>query len=310
MIGTIAVTDAGWYRFLRSRPNLTELNFWRPSARRAFKAPDFSPFFFKLRAPDNAICGYAYFATYTQLPIWLAWDTFGEANGCPTRQEMEIRIAAIRDRIRFSGHGAESIGCTLLVQPVFFPEDAWVWQPHDWKVRTQTDKKYDLTTGEGLRVWSECQAVAHELEVDRGVARAYGESAPRYGQPRLVAPRLGQRTFQIAVTDAYGRACSMTGEHSLPVLDAGHIRPYSEGGEHHVSNGLLLRADLHRLFDKGYVTVDPDLRVVVSPRLRSEFHNGHTYYPLHGANFRLPARRRDRPDAEALRWHNDRVFVG
>jgi putative restriction endonuclease len=74
-----------------------------------------------------------------------------------------------------------------------------------------------------------------------------------------VRPRLGQGTFRIATIQAYERACAVTGEHSLPALEAAHIRPFAEGGTHDVSNGLLLRADLHRLFDRGYVTVTPKL---------------------------------------------------
>ena len=310
MIGTIAVTDMGWYEFLRDHRDLTEVNFWRPSSRRTFRAPDFSPFLFKLRSPHNAICGFAYFAKYSALPIWLAWETFEQANGCETRLEMQTRIAEIRNRIRFSGEDdADSIGCTLLVQPVFFPPDAWVEQPKDWKVRTQTAKKYDLSVGEGLRVWEGCQAVGQELDLDPGIVRPVAETSRRYGDPVAVAPRLGQRTFRIAVTDAYGRACSVTGEHSLPVLDAGHIRPYAEGGLHNVSNGLLLRADLHRLFDKGYITVDRDLRLVVSERLKNEFQNGRTYYPLHGSTLRAPKRQQDRPAPDALQWHNENVFA-
>lgn len=308
MIGTVAVTDEGWYEFLRSRPDLTEINFWRPSARRSFSAPEFSPFLFKLRAPHYAVCGFAYFARYSALPIWLAWETFGPGNGCASRDEMEARLATIRERIRYEGGAlAEYIGCTLLVQPVFFPREAWIRQPEDWKVRTQTDKKYDLSVGEGRRVWEECQAIARELRTPASLVVA--ESQARYGEPVLVLPRLGQRTFRIAVTDAYQRACAVTGEHSLPALDAGHIKPFGDGGPHATSNGLLLRADLHRLFDKGYVTVDADMRFVVSKRLRDEFQNGKTYYPFDGQLVRMPGNLRDRPDPELLRWHNEAVFA-
>jgi hypothetical protein len=65
VIGTIGIIDHGWYEFLRSQGNLTEVNFWKPSARRGFRAPEFLPFLFKLRAPHNAICGFAYFASFS-----------------------------------------------------------------------------------------------------------------------------------------------------------------------------------------------------------------------------------------------------
>lgn len=109
--------------------------------------------------------------------------------------------------------------------------------------------------------------------------------------------------------DAYARACAITQEHSLPALEAAHIRPYGKRGSHDPSNGVLLRADLHRLFDKGYVTITPAYRFQVSPRLRADWKNGRAYYPLDGKEISVPKRSTDRPDAEALRWHNEAVFL-
>ncbi len=93
------------------------------------------------------------------------------------------------------------------------------------------------------------------------------EETSRYGTPTLVKLRLGQGSFRILVTDAYGRACAITEEHTLPALEAAHIKPYGDSGPHAVYNGLLLRSDVHRLFDKGYITVTPELRIEVSRRL-------------------------------------------
>jgi putative restriction endonuclease len=92
-----------------------------------------------------------------------------------------------------------------------------------------------------------------------------------------VVPRLGQGTFRVVVAEAYGRSLAATGEHSLPALDAAHIRSYSDEGPHEVRNGVLLRADLHRLFDQGYVTITPDQRFEVSKRLREDYSNGPSY---------------------------------
>lgn len=310
MTGTVAITDEGWYRFLHARPEVREVNFWRPSARRRFDASDCSPFLFKLKSPHNAICGFAFFVAYSQLPAWLAWETFGFGNGTATRSEMEDRLARIRQRIRYeSDNRGDYIGCTLLVQPTLFPEELWIPQPSDWPARVVTDMKYDLSIGEGRRVWDACRATAEVLGATSAANLLEGEMGPRYGKPTLLRPRLGQQTFRIAVLDAYGRSCAVTTEHSLPALEASHIQPYSVGGPHEVGNGILLRADLHRLFDKGYVTVTPDLRLVVSRRLREEFSNGKSYYPLDGEQVRVPATSKHRPSTELLRWHNDNVFA-
>lgn len=76
---------------------------------------------------------------------------------------------------------------------------------------------------------------------------------------------MGQGHFKRAVADAYGNRCAVTTSATFPSLEAAHIRPFAEGGEHAVSNGLLLRTDVHRLYDRGYLSVDADLRLRVSP---------------------------------------------
>lgn len=148
--GTIAITDHGWYSFLSARPEIQEVNFWTPSARRAFRADPFSPFLFKLRSPDNSICGFAYFAQYSRLPDWLAWECFAAGNGCESLAAMRARIAVIRQRIRYDRSSeSNEIGCIQLVSPVFFPREEWIPQPSDWRPRTQRPTKYDLSQGEG-----------------------------------------------------------------------------------------------------------------------------------------------------------------
>lgn len=309
--GAIAITDYGWYTFLSARPQIAEVNFWTPSARTGFRADPFSPFLFKLKSPHNVICGFAYFAQYSRLPDWLAWETFETGNGCASFEEMRERIREIRSRIRYNDvRGSDQIGCIQLVQPIFFPSAAWVPQPSDWHVRTQRYVKYDLSAGEGLRVWAACLEAAKITEVMRKEPAAVHDEAPRYGAPQLVTPRLGQATFRVAVLEAYSRACCVTGEHSLAALEASHIQPYASAGPHDVSNGLLFRADLHRLFDKGYITVTPELRLEVGVRLRQEWHNGHTYYPLHGTRLQAPETASLKPSSEYLRWHNEHRFLG
>ncbi len=109
--------------------------------------------------------------------------------------------------------------------------------------------------------------------------------------------------------DAYGRRCAVTGERTLPVLDAAHIQSYLGPGSNHLQNGLSLRSDIHRLFDAGYVTVTPDLRFEVSRRLKEDFENGRAYYDLSGRPLLiLPKDESKRPSRHALEWHASNVF--
>ncbi len=303
---TIAPTDFDWYRCLAQRPRRDEVNFWKPSADRRFLADPFTPFLFKLKAPRNAICGFGWFARYTHLPDWLAWDCFGDGNGCWSLAEMRERITRIRKGMdhRPRRHGDE-IGCIVVVQPVFFAESDWIEQPRTWPPRSLTPVTRTMADPEWARVWEECRRRA-------AVARPemVAEASPRFGAARLVQPRLGQGAFRVAVTDAYGRACAVTGEHSLPALDAAHIRAVADDGPYEVRNGILLRADLHRLFDVGYATIDGDRLFRVSPRLRADFANGKSYYPLDGKPVSLPKAAAERPSAEFLAWHLERRFLG
>lgn len=80
-------------------------------------------------------------------------------------------------------------------------------------------------------------------------------------------------------------------------------------GEHRLDNGLLLRSDVHILFDQGYLGIDDHHRIQVSPRLRSDFGNGAEFYSRAGVVIDLPERRAERPSREAVTWHMDTVFL-
>lgn len=306
MDGFVAVTDPGWYERLASRPGPRDANFWRPSTRRFNLLPG-TPFFFKLKAPHNAIAGFGVFAGFTVLPDWLAWETFGDANGVDDLEALRARLRRIREGARIEADPLGNIGCCLIAEATFFPPSRWITAPDDWSPRTQTGAKYSLDAGEGQRIWHEALGLASLPAAWTPLDRA---ASPRYGAPILHRPRLGQGIFRVQVLDAYGRACAVTQEHSLPVVEAAHIRPYARGGEHDIANGLALRSDLHRLFDRGYLTVDDGLRLVVGKRLRGDFANGRSYYALDGQPLHLPVHPNLRPSATALAWHREQVFLG
>jgi putative restriction endonuclease len=109
--------------------------------------------------------------------------------------------------------------------------------------------------------------------------------------------------------DAYHRRCAITGESTLPVLEAAHILPFAEAGPHDVENGMLLRSEFHGLFDRGLITVTPSLKVEVSPIIHEQWFNGQAYYRLHGRRLAsLPTNEGDRPDPRFLAWHNENRF--
>jgi len=314
MRGYIANTDYDWYRFLGARQP-EEVNFWRPGGVATFNSlAAGEPLFFKLKKRYNsAIVGFGFYVSFTKLRVPMAWEVFKEANGAGSLETMWVRIARYVHRRPDDPQfrATHEVGCILLTSPVFFEPEDWVSGPADWHHNIPGGVSYDLSTGEGQRIWDECKLRLSGRHLPDAVAAnlSLSNELERYGPGRIVHPRLGQGTFRVVITDSYQRACAVTRERSLPALEAAHIKPYAKGGEHSLPNGLLLRADIHRLFDAGYVTVTPDKRFLVSKRLKEDFDNGAIYYALAGIEIASPQRPEDWPDREALEWHNEKVFV-
>jgi putative restriction endonuclease len=307
----VGVTDFEWYELLASRPDLEEVSFWQPGGRTVFRALQPGELFlFKLHSPHNAIVGGGFFAHATLLPVSLAWDSFGSANGVASLSQMRARIERYR-KARANPQEDYTIGCILLEQPFFLPRARWLAAPTDWHPNIVQGKGYDLSGDVGRVLWQQVVTAARMDASWKGWPAHIGSGdAPRYGEPVLVAPRLGQGSFRVLVTDAYERRCAVTAERVLPVLEAAHIRPYAQGGAHRVDNGLLLRSDLHTLFDRGFLTVTPALQLEVSHRIREDFANGREYYAMHGRTLRAPAHAALRPAAEFLSWHNEQKYLG
>ena len=300
----VGVTNNEWFRFLAER-SPDEVNFWRPRSQMDFKALQTGDvFLFKLHSPLDFIAGGGVFQRHTFLPLPLAWQAFGEKNGVPDFETFERRILEHRSTEELS----RQLGCTILVEPFFWPREQWIPVPTDWSRNIVTGKTYPLETATGAALWEQVRArLADNPLVSFATELA---EAPRYGAPQVIHPRLGQGAFRVEVTDAYSRRCAITGERTLPALEAGHIKPYSKHGPHHTNNGILLRSDLHNLFDLGYLTVTLDLKVEVSRRIKEEFENGRHYYDLHGETLKVvPRDERARPAREFLEWHNA-IFKG
>ncbi len=304
----VAVTDYDWFRTLRERqPQPSEVNFWSPSGKDNLGSLEQGALFlFKLHAPRNKIVGGAYFRYSTILPPFFAWESFEENNGAETPEEFLEGLT----KHGWKGPRTEIV-CRVLLQPFFFDEADWMDPPPDWHPNIVTGKGYDSVKDQEIeRALRGAFQERVAREAVREAATLVAEGRERYGAPQVVKPRLGQGGFRTIVADLYDRRCAVTRERTLPALEAAHIRPYRKDGEHEPSNGLLLRRDIHKLFDEGYVTVTPDYHFKVSGSIRWEFQNGREYYAYDGQEILIPESEIDRPDRDALEWHNTHVFKG
>ncbi|MEW6511719.1 MAG: HNH endonuclease [Bacteroidota bacterium] len=302
----VGVTDNRWFTYnAERRPD--EVNFWRPGGRSGFAALEQgAPFLFKLHSPENFIAGGGFFYEFSKLPISLAWRVFGEKNGCPDLPA--LRKAIIKYKENAPPPGTDPIiGCIVLAIPFFFPRELWIPPPLNFKPNTVQGKTYETSSGTGKRIWNEVLARL-------GTQPGYLELEPeirKKGPLYVVEGRIGQSGFRTSLIEAYHRRCAISQERTMPALEASHIKPYNQSGPNKVSNGLLLRADLHQIFDEGYITITTDFRIEVSKRIKQEYENGREYYRFNGLLLpNLPDSPHERPDRSFIQWHNENLFRG
>jgi putative restriction endonuclease len=114
-----------------------------------------------------------------------------------------------------------------------------------------------------------------------------------------ITRRQGAPKFRRLLLDCYRGKCALSGCDADAVLEAAHIVPYSGQSTNHAQNGLLLRADLHTLFDRGLLGIDPtQYTVVLHPALRDT-----AYGDLAGQRIRLPSKQECWPSRLALELH-------
>lgn len=113
---------------------------------------------------------------------------------------------------------------------------------------------------------------------------------------RSIAVRRGQPQFRSKLMKAYRGACAVTGTSEKSVLEAAHIVPYNGLKTNNVRNGILLRADIHTLFDLGLLRINPHtLEITVASKIKDS-----SYRRYHGNTLTIPANVEERPSMEAL----------
>lgn len=308
----VGITDWDWYNYLRDG-SFTEVNFWKPGGGSLKAISKGDLFLFKLKAAHGGrIAGGGFFEECRTMSIDWAWHAFERENGADNLVELGERIRRYRKDDRVDLFSAQ-IGCIILSDVFWFDDDDWFEAPGSWNAIV-TGKTYDTDdpkTADGAKwLFEQVQA---QLKGQVLVTRPDADAPAIKGGYKLAMAkqRVGQGVFRVRVADAYGRRCAVTGERTFPVLQAAHIQAFSADGPNAVDNGLLLRSDVHTLFDAGYLTVTDDLRVEVSRRLHDDWENGREYYALHGRSLAVV------PDAPALRpspayldWHHEHVFRG
>ena len=259
---------------------------------------------------DIAIGGFGYFARYSPLSEWLAWDCFRQANGCGSFEEMHARLERIRrGSDKSDAKGILQIGCIIVVNATFFASPNGFHNRATGQSRNLRHAVYDLDVGEGIRVWAECLT---RVQPDRELRVAEPEAPiemPRYGSPILIQPRLGQGAFRVSVTEAYNRACAVTQEHSLPALEAAHIRPFANEGPHEVQTECFYEQIFIACSNKATSPSDRITRWKSAIGCEMTIRMAEVITRFAALGFLCRLSDRERPTPDLLAWHNQNVFL-
>jgi putative restriction endonuclease len=126
-----------------------------------------------------------------------------------------------------------------------------------------------------------------EVERRRPTSRFRHRRVTAQVKSRLALQRLGQQAFQAVVLGAYSRRCAITGD-KVRCRRRTSSRSRREVS-HWLDNGLLLRSEVHTLYDRGYLASTPKHRLLDSPRLREKFGNGEQFYTRVGQIIESPS---------------------
>lgn len=145
------------------------------------------------------------------------------------------------------------------------------------------------------------QRIIPELEIDQPDPAPFDPTSIKDGREKVLAEvkrRLGQPAFRKSLLRAYDGRCAVTGCTTAMVLEAAHIHPYLGVQTNDVRNGLLLRADIHTLFDLGLIAVTSGYRLTIATRLADS-----EYAALNGQKLTIPKDASAHPSPQALAWH-------
>ena len=300
----IGNTDHDWFDFCSQQRDLTEVNFWQPSAQPFKVMTEGGIFFFRRKAPIGLIGGFGTLVSAEKASIGLLWDELGTSNGVSSEEEFIQRVKKYRNS-QFVDRST-LVGFKILADPVFLDEENWFELPDDWSPNIVTGKGYSSSTLQGERLLSKFQEFARlNSRMTESAKAILGFSEPPVGGFRTSESkqRIGQGRFRLNLLSAYGGRCAITGCDVAEVLVAAHIRSFASSIDHSTQNGLLMRQDIHSLFDNGLLYIDAEFHVRLSEKFKLNYGSSSEYRELDGRALRLPRNKAFWPSVMALEEH-------
>jgi len=300
VIGALGSTSPEWLDF-HQQYNLQIANFWQPTPRNP-RNIRFGDRWYFCRRNAGQIDGYGTFIAWRSMRIIDAWNMYAQGNGV---ENLANFIDAVNQASANNDHTEESIiGCIELQDLAYFQDPVIIQHANirplnsSFRYILETDPIEDFFIAEN-RDWEAPDIPFNPCDLNE--ARPF--------EMRNIRIRRNQANFRNALLAVYGANCAISGPQPKEVLDAAHIQPYVNASSNHRENGLLLRADLHRLFDRGVMTIDEELIV----RFCDAFIDQNCSYKPFNGNRLVFSDDDDiatRPSQAALEYHRTQRFVG
>ena len=293
----ISPTDINWFRQLKDHISSENeaVNFWTPTPWNIRKLKSGDKFFFMLKSPIRKIGGFGIYQEYKNMLPYEAWQAFGRNNGVTNLSELQERTKKYISKNSTSSFSENNhIGCVILNNLFFFDEENY-----------KTDAQLGVSFSKHIvkiKFFDRPDPIITEADNDINnfsLVTSHNKKIKYISQ----TDRKGQSNFRKKILKNYNNRCAVTQNNEIHALEAAHIQGYINEKSNNVQNGICLRADIHKLFDNGLITIDKSFLVKVSSKV-----NDINYKTLHGKEITLPVDNRNHPSIDALDFHNKNIF--
>ncbi|SMC95081.1 HNH endonuclease [Pedobacter nyackensis] len=287
----ISPTDNNWFYYLKKNNFNSTVNFWTPTPWNIKGLNKGDKFFFMLKAPIRLIGGFGEFVEYKNLTAEQAWIEFGFRNGRDSKQNFIDSIQKYIDS-NSKKFGKKTINANTYTIGCIILQNCQFWENEEFK---QLDKDKIKFSSQIVKLKYFDDAL-NMLDPSSLIERFHPLKGQRENLFTQVNGRIGQERFKSAVLKAYNHRCCISGDPTPELLEASHIQSYLNINSNHIQNGILLRIDLHRLFDNGLLYIDEEYTIHISSVLKNDY-----YYSFCGKKINLPTNSKDYPSVEALK---------
>lgn len=286
----ISPTDKNWFNFLKNNQYNSYVNFWTPTPWNISDLKEDNRLYFMLKSPIRKIGGFGEFVEYKNITAEAAWNEFGYKNGRESKVEFLKGIQTYIDKNseRFGKKALNAfsyqIGCIILKNCQF-------WDEADYKIPSDYNLEFASQVVK-IKYYNQNDSFSETDYLNDNFSLV---EEPRDSKKYLINTRSGQSVFKGKVLRAYNNICCITGETIPELLEAAHIEKYKTKSSNHLQNGLLLRIDIHRLFDNNLIFIDKNYIIHISSYITDEY-----YKKFNGKKINLPNFEYEYPSIEAL----------